>query len=45
MDKTPGKPNPMMPSGATDPLEEVQGKKKVGKPSDTKVSLSPALSD
>lgn len=41
MDKTPGKPNPMMPSGATDPLEEVQGKKKVGKPSDTKVRLRP----
>lgn len=39
MDKTPGKPNPMMPSGATDPLEEVQGKHKVGKPSDTKVRL------
>lgn len=38
MDKTPGKPNPMVPSGATDPLEEVQGKKKPGHPSDTKVS-------
>lgn len=39
MDKTPGKPNPMKPEGATDPLEDVQGKKKSGNLSDTKVAI------
>lgn len=37
MDRTSGKPNPMKPGGATDPLEDVQGPKKPARPSDPKV--------
>ncbi|KAL2106031.1 hypothetical protein VUR80DRAFT_7397 [Thermomyces stellatus] len=36
MDRTSGKPNPMKPGGATDPLEDVQGPKKPARPSDPK---------